>query len=62
MKGLHWEIIDSEGTLYSGPEEAMRAIFEAIMKNDPEFKDVVWSGILKLVEIHDMYGRRKEGK
>lgn len=46
-----WEIIDDNGTIYSGKEDYIRDTFEKIKQAEPGYK-TKWKGDLKLVEIH----------
>ena len=55
-----WEIIDNNGTIYSGDQEDMTEMFD-IMVNTNDYpkcdtKDVLtdWSGDLKLIEVHNI--------
>jgi hypothetical protein len=47
-----WEIIDNEGTLYSGNEDDIKIIFEQIKNGEIEEK---WYGDLKLIQVHDIH-------
>lgn len=43
-----YEIIDNKGTIFSGNEEEITAIFYAIVNGD---KELDWVGDLKLIEV-----------
>jgi hypothetical protein len=47
-----WEIIDNNGTLYSGKEDDITTIFQDIREGKIE-ED--WNGDLKLVQVHDIH-------
>lgn len=51
----NWEIIDDQGTIYSGTEDEMRNIFEEIMESGLfDGEKIKWHGDLKLIEIHSI--------
>lgn len=47
-----WEIIDNNGTVYSGNEEEMSSTFQRIVAGD---EDVKWEGDIKLIQIHSIH-------
>lgn len=47
-----WEIIDDNGTIYSGNENEMQFKFEEMIAED---SDETWEGDLKLIEVHNIY-------
>jgi|GEM_PF-1625951 len=51
----NWEIIDDNGTIYSGTQNEMEDLFSDIVNGGRAAPLVNWTGDLKLVEIHDVY-------
>ena len=47
-----WEIIDNNGTVYSGNEDEMQSTFQRIKDGDEE---VEWEGDLKLIQVHSIH-------
>jgi len=53
-----WEIIDNNGTIYSGTEEEMLNIWDQILginKYTAHPLEIKWEGDLKLIQIHNIY-------
>lgn len=53
--GNNWEIVDDKSIIYSGPGDVIQATFRGIRNHDEEYDDLVWTGDLKLVEVHEVY-------
>ena len=47
-----WEIIDINGTIYSGNEDEIQATFDQILDGTIE---ICWQGDLKLIQIHNIH-------
>ena len=47
-----FEIVDNDGTIYSGSEDYVRSIWETILEGK---SDLSWDGDLKLVKVLDRY-------
>ena len=46
-----WEIIDNNGTIYSGNEDEIKIIYEQIIEGIIEES---WNGDLRLTQIHEI--------
>ena len=57
----NWEIVDSKGTIHSGPETEMRFAMKVMMNPDDFSKKakekyyVSWKGDLRLIQIHQIH-------
>jgi hypothetical protein len=54
----NWEIVDENGTIYSGSEDEMRELFNAIVHgvvNDNLDEDLDWLGDLRLIQVHAIH-------
>lgn len=47
-----WEIIDNNGTIYSGSEDEIRSKFQQMVDGNEECG---WDGDLKLIQVHSIY-------
>lgn len=56
-----WEIIDEDGTIFSGSEEEMTSKFYDLTQNrdDDDIslsdEEVSWEGDLRLIQVHQIY-------
>jgi len=50
----NWEIVDDNGTIYSGTEDEMHDIFSEIVykdNEDPDGHEFKWTGDLRLIQV-----------
>ena len=47
---MMWEIVDNNGTIYSGSEEEMKDQWQDMV----ETNNYDWEGDLKLIEVHQV--------
>jgi hypothetical protein len=52
-----WEIIDKNGTIYSGKEDEIKDIYQKIIYQRvvEGNTEVSWEGDLKLIQVHCIY-------